>query len=53
MTATQLAYGKRVVWRGLRAVIIDIYWRVDRTQVQIRVVGGHLHWARPEELESQ
>jgi len=50
MTTADIAFGKRVVWRKLPAVIVDIVWRVDRTSVQIRVAGGHLHWADPGEL---
>ena len=50
MTTTDVHFGQFVVWRGLRALVVDICWRAHRTQVQIRVAGGHLHWASPAEL---
>lgn len=50
MSAADLAFGRRVIWRGMDALIVDIRWRARRTQVQIRVIGGHLHWANPSEL---
>jgi hypothetical protein len=50
MTAADIAFGRFVIWKGLRALIVDIQWRVHRTQVQIRVAGGHLHWVAPSEL---
>jgi len=53
MTASQVAYGKRVVWRGLRAEIVDIQWNQYIVRVCVRVVGGKQHWTKIEELESQ
>lgn len=50
MTTADIRFGKFVLWRGLRGLIVDIQWRVHRTQVQIRVAGGHLHWVAPAEL---
>jgi hypothetical protein len=49
MTTADLAFNRRVIWRGLKARIVDIQWRVDRTQVQIRVTGGRTHWTTPAE----
>lgn len=51
MSANDLAFGRRVVWRGLRAEIVDIRpgWR--GTVVRIRVAGGHQHWTTPAELQ--
>ena len=51
MTTEDIAFGRFVVWKGLKALIVDIQWRAHRTQVQIRVAGGHLHWTTPAELE--
>jgi len=50
MTTSDIAFGRMVIWKGLKAIIVDIQWRAHRTQVQIRVAGGHLHWASPAEL---
>jgi hypothetical protein len=50
MTTSDIAFGRFVMWRGIKGIIVDIQWRAHRTQVQIRVAGGHLHWASPAEL---
>lgn len=50
MSAADLAFGRFVVWRGLRGLIVDIRWGIQ-PRVQIRVAGGHLHWTTPAELE--
>jgi hypothetical protein len=50
MSSTELAFGKRVIWRNLRAEIVDIRWAATPL-VQIRVVGGHTHWTTPDRLE--
>lgn len=40
MTASDLAFGLRVIWRGQAATIIDIDVRHDHTaRVQIRLVS--------------
>jgi len=51
VTAAQLAFGRRVLWRGLRAEIVDIRWNQHTVNVCVRVNGGHTHWAKVEELE--
>lgn len=50
MSITELAFGRRVVWKGLAAEIVDIRWAATPL-VQIRVVGGHTHWTTPDRLE--
>jgi regulation of enolase protein 1 (concanavalin A-like superfamily) len=51
MSTSDLAFGRKVVWRGLRAEIVDI--RVSRrgAAVRIRVIGGYQHWTTPAELQ--
>lgn len=51
MSAADLAFGRFVVWRGLRALIVDIQWRCGTARVRVQVVGGHCHWTSPAELE--
>jgi hypothetical protein len=50
MSITELAFGRRVVWKGLAAEIVDIRWAATPL-VQIRVAGGHTHWTTPDRLE--
>lgn len=52
MSASDLAYGRRVIWRGLSAEIVDIHYRSYGVAVRIRVRGGHQHWTTPAELEA-
>ena len=51
MTAESLCYNRRVIWRGLNAVICDIRPGPHGTAVQIQVAGGHRHWTTADELE--
>ncbi len=45
MTTADLAYGRRVIWRGLPATIVDIQWsRAPR--VQIKIAGGRVRVLR-------
>jgi hypothetical protein len=50
MSITDLAYGKRVIWRTLDAVIIDICWTTTPL-VRIRLNGNHTHWTTADQLE--
>lgn len=50
MTASQLVYGRRVVWRNLPAEIVNIRWAPRTVLVQIRLAGNHTHWTTPEAL---
>jgi len=50
MTTSDIAFGRFVMWRGLRAIIVDIQWRGHHARVRVQVAGGHLHWASPAEL---
>jgi hypothetical protein len=52
MSASDLAFGRFVVWHGLRALIVDIQWHGRAARVQVQVAGGHTHWASPNELEA-
>lgn len=52
MTIADLAYGRFVTWRGLRALVVDIQ-HGPRLRVQIRVAGGRLHWVSPAALEAR
>lgn len=49
MIAADLAYGRRVVWRGLSAEIVDVIWS-HRVTVWIRVAGGKQFRVTPDEL---
>jgi hypothetical protein len=51
MTAAQLAYGRRVVYRGLRGEIVNIRWSTRNVIVQVRLSSGRECWATPAELE--
>jgi hypothetical protein len=51
VSPAQLRYGRKVIWRNLRAEIVDIVWHARGVNVQIRVVGGRQHWTTPAELE--
>jgi hypothetical protein len=53
MKTENLAINRRVIWRGLRARIVDIRWHGLRATVRIVVLGGHEHWSKPEDLEEQ
>lgn len=50
MSATDLAFNRRVVWRGLAGVIVDIRWG-HNPRALVRIAGGWQHWVAPEELE--
>jgi hypothetical protein len=50
MTTSELAFGKFVIWKGLRAIVVDIRWHATPL-VQIRVAGGHTHWTTADRLE--
>ena len=52
MSAADLAYGRVVRWRGLRAEIVDIHYRSYGVAVRVRVIGGYQHWTTPAELEA-
>lgn len=52
MTTADLAYGRRVIWRGLAAEIVDIHYRATGIAVRIRVIGGHQHWTTAAELSA-
>lgn len=53
MTIADLAFGRKVIWRGLRAEIVDIHYRSSGIAVRVRVIGGHQHWTTPAELEAR
>jgi len=55
MTTTDLAYGRRCIWRGLAAEIIDIDWqRLNAITVRIRIARAQprTRWVRASELEA-
>lgn len=49
MTTADLCYGRRVIWRGLMGIIVDIQWG-HNVRARIRIVGGWEHWVAPQEL---
>lgn len=49
MSITDLAFGRRVIWRGLPAEIIDIVWHTTPL-IQIRVFQ-FTHWTTADQLE--
>jgi len=44
MSVTDLAFNRRVIWRNLPGIIIDIRWGHNP------VAGGWEHWVAPAEL---
>lgn len=53
METSDLAFGRRVIWKGQVARIVDIVWRVDRTSVQIQCRGYRPVWVRPVDIEPE
>jgi hypothetical protein len=49
MSITELAFGLKVIWRNLRAEIVDIRWAATPL-VQIRVFQ-YTHWTTADQLE--
>lgn len=55
MSAADLAYGRRVVWQGHTAEIIDIDWqRIHAVRVRIRTPTAQprTRWVLASDLES-
>lgn len=50
MTILDLAFNRRVVWRSLPALIVDLRYGVH-PRALIRIAGGHTHWVTPAELQ--
>ena len=51
MTAKQLCYGRRVIWRGLHGEIIGIQWNQHTVRACVKVAGMKPQWTKIEELE--
>ena len=49
MSVTDLAFNRRVIWRNLPGIIIDIRWG-HNPRALIRIAGGWEHWVAPAEL---
>ncbi len=50
MTILDLCFNRRVIWRGLPAVIVDLRYGVH-PRALIRIAGGWQHWVAPAELQ--
>lgn len=49
MSTADLAFGRKVTWRGLPGQIVDILW-YQTPLVQIRVFS-YTHWTTADQLE--
>jgi hypothetical protein len=49
MTTDDLCIGRRVFWRGLPAIVIDIHW-FQTPLIRIKVFS-YEHWTTADQLE--
>jgi hypothetical protein len=52
VSVCDLCIGRRVLYRGMNAEILDIHcWQAKTPLVQIRVYGRYTHWTTADQLE--